>query len=206
MNKDIRMLSIKVGTPSGDAFVEWLSKFGYRELIECPNVKPEDFRRKGKYSKQEQKILNYLHNVESNINLCSPIVCSGLRGDGSKYKEKCKYFRGYGWNKDKLFNFDNPQIFIQCTKAKRGKVPIKLYASNCELKRLALVVAKKKKLVYEWGCADLENTPIEDCLMCEYKTESSCEFESGCKKGEIVLGLFTDCTIGVCKGCRSRNK
>lgn len=204
MKKELRILSIKSGTPQGDAFIDWLIKFRYDPQVECPKDKPWDFRAKKEYTAMEQKILDYLHRVNNCPRNYCPIVCSGLRGDGSRFSNKCKYFNGYGWNKDKIFDFRKPQPFVWCSRAKRGKTPINFYSSHCGIKRLALMVAKKQKLIHEFGCADLERTPIEDCILCESKTENGCRFKPGCKKGESVCGLFCDCTIGVCDGCKEK--
>ena len=186
-----------------ESIIDILLAIVWDDLRYCPKDKPQDFRAKKSYTKDEKRLLKLIPNVSATVELYSPTVCSGLRGDGTRYRRKCRHFTGYGKNNDKVFNFHNPQKFINCQEY--GKVKIKKYASWCERRRLIVAVAVSRELVHHFGSANLEKVSRAACLQCSdfNKKIGKCTFKVACKKGRNYF-IFTNCTYGDCKTCTER--
>lgn len=186
-----------------ESITDILLAFVWDELLHCPKDKPRNFRAKKSYTEDEKRVMNMIPNVAATIDWHCPIGCSGLRGDGTRFRRRCKHFISYGKNNDKVFNFHNPQKFVNCKEY--GKVRIKKYASSCEKRKLIVGVARKRELIHHWGSADLENVSRATCLKCNDfdKKEDMCKFKAACKKGRDYI-LYPDCTWGDCRTCTER--
>lgn len=183
-------------------FLEALVAFNFDSLRYCPDEGLIDFRAKRQYTEDEKRILKLIPNVTSAKPLYCPTVCSGLRGDGSRFRERCNHFIGYGENDDEVFNFFNPQSFVRCSKY--GKIRIEKYTTDCLKRKLAVTVARDGELINFFNSATLEYVPKTQCLKCnsfDRKTET-CSFKVGCEKGKGLWSLHTDCTCGDCDSCQ----
>ena len=195
MKEDIRILKVD------GSFIDAICTFTFDQLICCPAQKPVDFRIKKEYTADEKRILNLIPNVDSAIDLRCPIVCSGLRGDGSRYRKKCKHFVAYGKNNDPVFNFSTPQKFVRCEKY--GHVKIEEYASQCVKQRITVAAARGKELICHFGSATLEKVKKTTCLKCSYfDKKQGCLFKPGCKRGEgYIICLDMEWCYGDCDSC-----
>lgn len=196
MKDDIHIL--KLDASALDVFCA----FAFDQLICCPEKKPADFRTKKKYTEDEKRILNLIPNVANAISLLCPIVCSGVRGDGSRYRKKCKHFDSYGRNKDQVFDFFTPQKFINCKK--HGTVKIEEYANWCDKQKVAVGAARGRKLIHHFGSADLEKVKKDTCLKCNHfdKKKQVCLFEPGCERGKsYILCIDMEWCYGDCDSC-----
>jgi len=197
------------------SILDILSAFVFDQLIQCPKMKPRDFRAKKEYSEDEERILSLIPNATNAITLFCPTVCSGLRGDGSRFRDKCEHFDSYGENKDQVFSFHNPQKFVNCKK--HGKVKIEDYANSCVKREITVAAARGRGLIHHFGSADLEKVKKDVCLTCSHfkwlttskgdvKVES-CNFKPGCKRGEgYILCLDMDWCYGDCDTCEKNDE
>jgi len=147
--KEIRVLTIQ----NSPRFWEALLQFSYSDLIICPKSKYSDYRKKKTYTPQEQKILNRLYNVNHAVQMFSPTICSGRRGDGSSYRNKCGFFGGYGERKENVWNFHKPEKFVFCSKAKNGRIYIQKITTDCKRRNLTNAVARDLGLIQYFGSA-----------------------------------------------------
>jgi len=198
MKNDLRILSVS----NSPKFIEFLLRFRYEDVINCPKEKRREYRKKEKYTYKEQVILSVIGDTKRSWWLC-PTVCSGRRGDGSSHRRKCRCFKGYGKNKESVWNFKNSQGFIYCSKSKSGKIETsKIVSPWCHRKRLAVEVARNLDLIYAFGSACLEKTLLQECLKCGYKTENGCSYKIGCGKGKSLFAY--QCLVGICEGCKEQ--
>lgn len=205
MKKDIRVLDVDLGTPEGGAFIDWLLAFRFSDLITCPKDSPMDFRAKTSYTNDEARILSLLRTVEKCKDLMSPIVCSGLRGDGSRFRDKCEFFGGYGKNSDEVWSFKHPQGFVWCGKHGGEKINTQKM-TTCKRRELARTVAGHRGLIEQFGSNRLTYASSDECLKCDFKTKDGCGYEIKCGKGVLYFALAYGCNHGDCVGCPEAEK
>jgi len=185
MKKDIQILSI-----DGNSLLKLFPVFMISDSIDCPKYHHQDFCIKKNYSTKEQKIINSIPNVRKARFRFSPIICSGRRGDGSRYRERCKYFGGYGNEKQDVWNYDNPVKSLYCNKAKTGAIEVKKSTSNCNKRRLLVRSAVTHNLIQHFGSGCLEQVLIiEECLKCPYSNKKifKCLWKPKCNEGNKEL-------------------
>lgn len=184
-----------------ESIIDILCAFTFNQLICCPEKKPVDLRAKKEYTADEKRILDLIPNVGNIISLRCPIVCSGVRGDGSRYREKCEHFDSYGEKKDQVFDFYTPQKFVNCKK--HGQVKIEDYASSCIKQSITVAAARGRELIHHFGSADLEQVKKDTCLKCNhFDKKKGCLFKPGCKRGEgYIICLRMDWCYGDCDSC-----
>lgn len=198
MKKQIRILSVS----NSPKFIESLLAFHYEDSILCPKEQIWDYKKKDSYTEQELMILDVIGSLKRSRMMC-PIVCSGNRGDGSKYARKCIFFKGYGKEKENVWNFRNPKSFIFCSKSENGMLKVrKIVSPWCYRKRLAVEVARNLDLIHRFGSSCLEKTLLQECLKCNYKRKDGCNYKVGCEKGKIIFAF--ECKVGICEICKER--
>ena len=180
--KDFRIVSM-----DEDA-LEALHKFRFDKLIKCPKDKRRNF------VKNEGATVKLIPNVRRTKKLFSCHICSGLRGDGSRYKDQCPYFMGY----------TSRQVICKLSPSKR--VNIEEYADCPRLERIVKVGVNKDQIEL-WGSGDLTIVSKSVCEKCEYlvevKNEYNCTFKTGCDNN-ILAVMF--CASLDCKKCENNKK
>lgn len=173
--KDFRIVSMDV-----DALEE-LRKFYFGMLIKCPKYRRRSF------VKSEGDAVELIPNVRRTKSLFCYSICSGLRGDGSRYKERCLHFVGYNARQ------------VVCKLSPSGLVNIKEYTSCPRLERIVRVGVNKAQIEL-WGSGDLSNVSRDVCENCEYfwKGRKSCTFKTGCDNSIIATMNCTSLDCGEC--------
>lgn len=197
-----RILSIKTGSIGGDAFIDWLIAFRFDDLIECPQSPRRDFRTaKGKdCSRFGKRILNLLRDIEGCVNPMCPTVCSGLRGDGSRFRETCKFFMGYGARLGVQWNFSNPDLFVRCRYREDYKVTV-FKAASCKRREIARTVAHEKGLIESFGSASLTYALSNECQACSFRSKEGCSYIFRCERAGLYSVMSNKCNWGDCATC-----
>jgi len=184
--KDVRILSISDGDALGA-----LLRFDFDKLIKCPK------HRRRNFVKKEGDVAKLIPNVRKTKSLFCYSICSGIRGDGSRFRNRCPYFIKYAFK----------QVICKLSPSKR--VNIKEYARCPKLERIVRVGINKGE-IEEFGSSDLANVPKSVCEKCEclvkieeIENEYDCTFKTGCGNN-IIATIF--CTSFNCKGCKYTNK
>jgi len=180
--KDFRILTIS----DGDA-LKALLRFDFSKLIKCPKDRRRNF------VKKEGDIVELIPNVRKAKSLFCYSICSGIRGDGSRFRNRCPYFIKYAFRQ------------VICKLSPSGRVNIEEYATCPKLERIVRVGINKGQ-IEQFGSADLTNISKGVCEKCEHlakvegiEDEYNCTFKTGCENNIIAL-LF--CTRLDCKGCK----
>jgi len=179
--KDFRTLTIS----NGDA-LEALLRFDFARLIKCPKDRRRNF------VKKEGDIAKLLPNVRRTKSLFCYSICSGIRGDGSRFRNRCPYFVRYATKQ------------VICRLSPSGRVNIEEYTHCPKLERIVRVGINKGE-IEEFGSSDLTNVSKGVCEKCDYlvrieeiKNEYDCTFKTGCGNN-IIATMF--CTSLDCKKC-----
>lgn len=183
--KDFRIASMDANA------LKALHKFRFDLLIKCP----KDRRRS--FVKNEGNIVELIPNVRRTKPLFSPHICSGLRGDDSRFREQCPYFMGYA----------SRQVICRLSPSKR--VNIKEYADCPRLERIVKVGVNKGQ-IEPWGSGDLGNVSRSVCESCEYfmkiKNEYNCGFKTGCDNNILAIMFCTSLDCKKCENNKNRPK
>lgn len=166
--------------------LEALHKFRFERLIKCPKDRRRNF------VKNEGDVVKLIPNVGRTKSLFSYHICNGLRGDGSRFRDRCPHF---------IMGYVSNQIICRLSPSKR--VNIEEYASCPKLERIVRVGVNKGQ-IEQFGSGDLTNVSRDVCERCEYfmkiKDEYSCTFKTGCNNS-VLAEMF--CTSLDCKKCEN---
>lgn len=180
--KDFRILTI-----SGGEALEALLRFDFDRLIKCPK------HRRRNFVKKEGDIVELIPNVRRTKSLFSYSICSGIRGDGSRFRNQCPYFVRYTTGQ------------VICKLSPNKRVNIEEYTRCPKLERIVRVGINKGQ-IKEFGSADLTNVSKSVCEKCEclvkieeIEDEYDCTFKTGCDNNFLALTL---CTSLDCKECK----
>jgi len=199
MRKNIQILSI-----DGDSLLKLFPDFMISDSIDCPKYPHKNFCIKDKYTEEEQKIIDLIPNVKKARFRFCPTICSGRRGDGSRYKERCEYFEGYGNRKEDVWNYDNPAPFLHCNKTKSGTIKIKRITSDCKKRRSLIRSTVTHNLIQHFNSGCLEQVSFEECLKCSHfdKKMLKCQWKPKCEEGNKgLLTMMWGCSYGDCESC-----
>lgn len=188
--KDFRILSVSAGD-----VLEALLRFDFEKLIKCPK------HRRRNFVKKEGDIARLIPNVRKAKSLFCYSICSGIRGDGSRFRDRCPYFERYTVGKH-----GTRQVICRLSPSKR--VNIEEYTKCARLERIVRVGINRGE-IEEFGSSDLANVSRSVCEKCEYlvkikeiENEYDCTIKTGCGNN-IIATMF--CTSLDCKECK-RNK
>ncbi|GAH51607.1 unnamed protein product, partial [marine sediment metagenome] len=142
--KDVRILSVFNRDALGA-----LLRFDFDRLIKCPKDKRRNF------VKKEGDIAKLIPNVRKAKSLFCYSICSGIRGDGSRFRDRCPYFERYTAKQ------------VICRLSPSGRVNIEEYATCAKLERIVRVGINRGE-IEEFGSSDLTNVSKSVCEKCEY--------------------------------------